>query len=90
MLVRRSVMQGTLAGATDGATIMVDARATKGGRASIVLFVTSDLGEMFVTRSVMQRQLARATDGATTMVGASVAIRSRVKHAASARQVALA
>ena len=70
--------------------LTVNVRATKGGRATIVRFVTSDLGEMFVTRSVMQRQLARATDGATTMVGASVAIRSRVKHAASARQVALA
>ena len=68
----------------------VNVRATKGGRAAIVHIATPDLAAMLVRRSVMQRPLARATDGATTMVGASVAIRSRVKHAASARQVALA
>jgi hypothetical protein len=90
MPVRRSVMQKTLARATDGATIMVGAHATKGGRAAIVRIATSDLWEIFVRRSVMQRPLARAKDGATRMGGANVAIRSRVHHATSARQVALA
>ena len=66
------------------------ARASQGGWAAIVRIVTSDLWEIFVRRSVTQRPLARATDGATRMVGASVAIRFQVKHAKSARQVALA
>ena len=66
------------------------ARASQGGWAAIVHIVTSDLWEIFVRRSVMQRPLARAKDGATRMGGANVAIRSRVHHATSARQVALA
>ena len=66
------------------------ARASQGGWAAIVRIVTSDLWEIFVRRSVMQRPLARAKDGATRMGGANVAIRSRVHHATSARQVALA
>ena len=76
--------------AMGGAWDTVDASATKGGRAAIAHIVTSDLAAMLVRRSVTQRPLARATDGATRMVGASVAIRFQVKHAKSARQVALA
>lgn len=68
----------------------VDARATRGGQAAIVLSVTLDLTETLVRMSVMQRPLARATDGAPATVGASVGMRSRVRHATRARQVALA